>query len=96
MGYVDNVEALKAVRKDNPKYKVFKFTINNTTGRRMTVACWGKDAIKWSSKITTNKVCKTNYKKIILEFCSLIFKGQHNFYLFDFNFVGHSNNQTGL
>lgn len=64
MGYIDVIEALTDVPTKNPRYKVFKFIINNGMGRRITVACWGSDAVKWSSKITTNKVFKIHYKFI--------------------------------
>lgn len=70
IGYIDAIEALKDVPIINPKYKLFKFIVNNGMGRRIKVACWGSDATKWSSKITTNKVCKKNYE-FVLQFPSL-------------------------
>lgn len=56
-GYINAIESMKKLhlRKDG-QTDIFKLVINNNSGRRVRICCWGQDATKWSAKITINRV----------------------------------------
>lgn len=64
IGYVDGIDSSRYVGNNN-QYKIFKFYINNGSGRRVQIVAWNDDIENVEHLINTNCVSAIIYKNII-------------------------------